>query len=504
MTAIRPRVPADLHPSAAGSALRPVLALVGQVLIAVAGIMWLPLLVDLQAGDRGWLAFAWSSVIAAIIGLLLTRGGGARRLRQSGLGRRQAFLLTPLAWLAVAAVSALPFLFSGHPQLGGHLTHAVFESVSGITTTGATVITGLDRVAPGLLLWRALLQWLGGIGIIATAIAILPTLGVGGMQLFRTESSDNAPKAMPRVRQIVITIGLVYAGLTALAAAAYWLAGMAPLDAVIHALSSIATGGHGSTDDSFARWQDSPMVWLAVVFMLAGAIPFVLYVRLIAGDRRALLDHQVRTLLVLIFVVTVLVALWLWANNHYGPAEAFRYAAFTVVSIVTTTGYALTDHSHWGNAMTGLLFVLMFVGGCTGSTSGGLKIFRLEVMAIMLRSHFRRLLYPRGVFPISYGGRPLSADVIGSVVAFVAVFFVCYATGTIALMALDLDFLTSASAAASALANVGPGFGQIIGPSRNYAALPDTAKWLLCALMLLGRLEIFTILILFTTRFWRG
>lgn len=502
-----PRRPEDPerpgHPAAA-QRLSPLPTLVGQVLLAVAGFMCLPLLVDLHAGHRDWMAFAWSALIAAGTGLLLVRGRAVRRLRHTGLGLRQAFLLTPLAWMAVAAVGALPFLLGDHPQLRGQLTHAIFESVSGITTTGATVMTGLDQAPPGLLLWRALLQWLGGIGIIATAIAILPTLGVGGMQLFRTESSDQSPKAMPRVRQVAITIGLSYLGLTALAAVAYWLAGMTPFDAVIHALGTLSTGGHGTADDSFARWHDSAASWLAPLFMLAGAIPFVLYVRLIAGDRRALFDRQVRTLAGLVATATAVVALWLWLRGHYDALAALRHAGFTVVSLVTTTGYVLADHGQWGNAMTGLLFVLMFVGGCTGSTSGGLKIFRLEVMAIMLRNHFRRLLYPRGIFPTTYGQRPVGDDVVASVVAFVVVFFACYAAGTIALMALDLDFLTSASAAASALANVGPGLGDIIGPAGNHGALPDPAKWLLAALMLLGRLEIFTVLILFTPRFWRG
>lgn len=499
--AVSPQPPFRHRPPA-GHGLRPVLGLVGRVLLAVAGFMTLPMLVDIHHGHHDWLAFAWAAVIAASLGRLLT--GRGHRLPATGLSRRQAFVLTPLAWLSVAAVSALPFLLSDQPQLRGQLTHAVFESVSGITTTGATVISGLDQAAPGLLLWRALLQWLGGIGIIATAIAILPTLGMGGMQLFRTESSDNAPKAMPRVRQVAITIGLVYLGLTTFAALAFLLAGMRPLDAAVHALTSVSTGGHSTSDQSLAPWRDSPVIWLATVFMLSGAVPFVLYVRFIAGDRRALFDRQVRTLLAVASMAVILVALWLLASHRYGAVDAFRHALFTVVSILTTTGYVSDDFGHWGNAMTGLLFGLMFIGGCTGSTSGGLKIFRLEVMAVMLRGHFRRLLYPRGVFPNTYDGRPISDEVIGSVVAFVFVFLLCHATGTIALMALDLDFLTSASSAASALANVGPALGDVVGAGGHYAALPDAGKWLLCALMLLGRLEIFTLLILFTPRFWRG
>jgi trk system potassium uptake protein TrkH len=379
----------------------------------------------------------------------------------------------------------------------------VFEAVSGITTTGATVIAGLDQAPPGLLLWRALLQWMGGIGIIATAIAILPALGIGGMQLFRTESSDRSDKAMPRFRQIAATIGSVYLGLTVLAALVYWLAGMRPFDAIAHALTSIATGGYSTSDGSFGNWEANGIQWFGTLFMLSGSIPFVLYVRAIAGDARALWDHQVKTYLGFLAVVIVLLGLWLTLSGQYDIEPAFRHAAFNVVSVVTTTGFATTDYSLWGNAIVGLFFGLMFIGGCTGSTSGGIKIFRFEVLAIMLQGQFRRLLYPRGIFPRSYGERLLDDEVVGSVVAFFAVFFLSYSALTILLMAFGLDFLTSASGVATALSNVGPGLGDIIGPAGNFSSLPDGAKWLLSFAMMLGRLELFTVLILFVPRFWR-
>ena len=345
---------------------------------------------------------------------------------------------------------------------------------------------------------------MGGIGIIATAIAILPALGIGGMQLFRTESSDRSEKAMPRVRQIAIALGSVYLGLTILAALVYWLAGMSAFDAIAHALTSIATGGYSTSDRSFGAWEANGIQWFATIFMLSGSIPFVLYVRFIAGEHKALWDRQVRSMLAFLCIVIMSLGLWLTLSGQYDIEPAFRHAAFNTVSVVTTTGYATTDYSSWGNAVVGVFFVLIFVGGCTGSTSGGIKIFRFEVMVVMLRAHFLRLLYPRGVFPRTYGERLIDDEVIGSVVAFVAVFFLCHAALTIALMALGLDFLTSASGAATALANVGPGLGEIIGPAGNFAALPDSAKWLLSFGMLLGRLELFTVLILFVPRFWRG
>ncbi|WP_246472821.1 TrkH family potassium uptake protein [Pelagibacterium limicola] len=482
--------------------LKPVLYLVGLVLLTAAAMMVFPMLVDIYYRNPDWQAFASAAMLAAVIGGLLVRYG--RKSLKVGLTLRQAFLLTPLSWFSVAAVGALPFYFSEYGIVSRSIVDSVFESVSGITTTGSTVLSGLDGAPPGMLLWRALLQWMGGIGIIGTAIAILPALGIGGMQLFRTESSDRSEKAMPRVRQIAASIVLVYLGLTVLAAIVYWAAGMRLFDAVAHALTSIATGGYSTSDSSFGNWEENGIQWFATLFMLSGAIPFVLYVRLIAGEGRALWDQQVRTLVAFLAVVILALGLWLTLSGQYDPEPAFRHAAFNVVSVVTTTGYATADYGLWGNFAIGLFFGLTFIGGCTGSTSGGIKIFRFEVMALMLKAHFMRLLYPRGVFRSYYGERPVGDEVIGSVVAFFAVFFLCYAVFTIALMALGLDFLTSASGAVTALANVGPGLGEIIGPAGNFGTLPDAAKWLLSLAMLLGRLELFTVLILFVPRFWRG
>jgi trk system potassium uptake protein TrkH len=421
-----------------------------------------------------------------------------------GLTLRQAFLLTPVSWTTIALFGAIPLYISDYAQLRDSFTNAFFESTSGLTTTGATVIVGLDAAPHGILLWRALLQWLGGIGIIGVAIAILPTLGVGGMQLFRTESSDRSEKVMPRVREIATAIVLTYVGLTVICGVAYWLVAMRPFDALAHALTTVSTAGFSTSDASMARWDNAALHWIATVFMLSGAIPFVLYLRLYQGQRDALRDSQVWFLAGLLAVVIVAVAAWLILTEGHGVADALRLAAFNVVSVVTTTGYATADYTLWGNLMVGLFFGLMFVGGCTGSTTGGMKIFRFQVMIRLLQSQFLRLLYPRGVFPRVYAGRLLPDDVIGSVVVFFSLYFICYSVLTLALMAFNLDFLTSASAAVASLSNVGPGLGPIIGPAGNFATLPDASKWLLCFGMLLGRLELFTVLILFFPQFWRG
>ena len=501
-----PPMSAAVHATGiAAQGIKPVLHLTGLVLLATAATMVFPMIVDIYYRHADWQAFAAAAMVSAVIGGLLVRY--SRKSLKTGLTLRQSFLLTPLSWVSVAAVSALPFFFSDYGAVSNSLADAVFESVSGITTTGATVISGLEDAPPGILLWRALLQWMGGIGIIATAIAILPALGIGGMQLFRTESSDRSEKAMPRVRQIAGTIALVYACLTVLAFVVYWLAGMRPFDALTQPWRRFRQESYSTSDASFAAWDESGIQWFATLFMLSGTIPFVVYVRLIAGEGRRCGTgrsdasglpcggrHHCRPLAYL--------------SGQYALEPAFRYAAFNVVSVVTTTGFASADYTLWGNWAVGLFFGLMFVGGCTGSTSGGIKIFRYEVMALMLRAHFMRLLYTYGVFSIYYCERLIDDEVVGSVVAFFAVFFLCYALLTVALMGFGLDFLTSASGAATALSNIGPGLGGIIGPTGNFGPLPDGAKWLMSLGMLLGRLELFTVLILFApasgeVREWR-
>ncbi|GGK45484.1 TrkH family potassium uptake protein [Salinarimonas ramus] len=483
-------------------AFRPIMMLVGGMLLALSAAMLIPAAFDLFARNEDWRAFALSSAVTAAFGAGLV--SISRTKLAGGLTLRQAFVLTPLTWLTVALFAALPLYFSDYAQLRDSFTNAFFEAVSGLTTTGATVIVGLQDAPPGVLIWRALLQWMGGIGIIATAIAILPALGVGGMQLFRTESSDRSEKVLPRVREIATAIVSLYLGFTALCAVAYWLAGMTPFDALAHALTTISTAGFSTHDNSLGNWTTPAVHWIAIVGMLAGAVPFVLYVRLFQGQLDTLRNSQVRVLFGFLAVVIALMSLWLVSSERYELGDAIRHAAMNVVSVVTTTGFASTDYGAWGNVAVGVFFGLMFVGGCTGSTAGGVKIFRYEVMARLLHSHFLHLLYPRGVFPRSYAGRALPDDVVASVVVFFSLFFVCYSVITIVLMAFDLDFLTSASAAVSALSNVGPGLGPIIGPAGTFGPLPDPVKWVLAFAMLLGRLELFTVLILFMPRFWRG
>ena len=356
------------HPTTLGltiPGLKPVATLVGGTLVALACAMVFPVGVDLWAANPDWRAFAISAGVtgAAGLGLAAIGRGGIR----GGLTLRQAFVLTPATWTAVALFAALPLYISDYAQLRDSFTNAFFESMSGLTTTGSTIIVGLDAAPPGVLLWRAILQWLGGIGIIATAIAILPALGVGGMQLFRTESSDRSEKVLPRVRDFATAIGAVYVGLTALCAFLYWSVEMAPFDALAHALTTLSTGGFSTTDMSMGGFG-AEVQWIATAFMLAGALPFVLYVRLLRGEADILRDSQVRTLLLLLVTASGILAAWLVSAHAYEAPDAIRHAAFNVVSVVTTTGYASTDYLVWGNFAVGAFFALTFIGGCTGST----------------------------------------------------------------------------------------------------------------------------------------
>nr|WP_297461176.1 TrkH family potassium uptake protein [uncultured Halomonas sp.] len=476
----------------------PVLKVLAMLWLVLALFMVVPWLVLAVESDPDRRAFGLSILtVLALVGLvwLLTR-----RV-EIALKPRQMFVLTTLSWVTISGLASLP-LALGAPQLS--LTDAVFESVSAITTTGSTVLVGIERLSDGIKLWRGMMQWLGGIGIIVMAIAILPFLKVGGMRLFHTESSDWSEKVMPRTGGIAKATLLVYVGLSVLAIVCYWLAGMLPLDAVVHAMTSLATGGFANSDASFGAYAEQPAIlWLGSLFMLSGTLPFVLYIRTLRGSPKALWrDQQVRGLLWLL--IAVIVSLSAYQIFHGVPAfEALTAVTFNVVSVVTTTGYASEDYTQWGALAVVAFFYLTFVGGCSGSTSGGLKIFRFQIAVLMLLNQLRSLVHTSGVFSQRYNGSVLTDDIVRGVVAFSFFYFITIAGLAMALALMGLDLVTALTGAATAVANVGPGLGDIIGPVGNFATLPDAAKWLLCLGMLMGRLEILTVLVLFTPMFWR-
>jgi trk system potassium uptake protein len=477
---------------------QPIVFIVGIFITALGVVMGVPAIADIVTDNRDWLAFAVSGGSGLICGTLMILSSYRAQIT---LSIHQAFFLTTSAWIGASAFGALPFFFS---ELDISYTDAFFEAVSGLTTTGSTVLTGLDGMPAGILLWRSILQWVGGIGIIVMAVAILPYLRVGGMQLFRTESSDRSEKVLPGAAQIAAAIGRVYLLLTVLCIFAYWMCGMTVFEAVNHAMTTLSTGGYSTFDASLGHFQQPAIHWFATLFMLAGGLPFVLYIQAISR-RNALFvfDSQVCVLLVFLMAVTGVLSVWLSVSQGYDFLVALRLVAFNVVSVVTTTGFATTDYTTWGPAAVMFFFLLTYIGGCTGSTSGGIKVFRFQVMYAAAQMQFRRLVHPHAVYIPRYHGHPLPEEVITSVATFVLLFLSSAVFLSVALGCLGLDFVTAVSGAATALANVGPGLGATIGPAGNFASLPDAAKWLLSAGMLLGRLEILTCLILFMPSFWR-
>ena len=478
---------------------RPIFLVIGLLLATLAVMMLIPTAVDFFAGNPDWEVFAISSGVTLFVGvaMALTSRAGAMRL-----SIRQAFLMTTLSWVTLTFFASLPFVYT---QLGLSFTDAFFEAMSGITTTGSTVITGLDGLTTGILLWRALLQWLGGIGIIVMAIAVLPMLKVGGMQLFRMESSDQSEKALPRAAQVASAIGVIYLVLTVACAGAYWLAGMNGFEAFAHAMTTIATGGFSTSDGSIGHFDGAWIGIIATVFMIIGALPFLLYLRTLQGNFKAMFsDSQVQWFLSTVAVVVIVAAGWLWLENGLGPVLALRLASFSIVSIITGTGYATSDFSLWGSFALPIFFFIMFIGGCAGSTTCGIKIFRFQVLYAAARTQIHHLLQPHGVFIPYYNRRPISEEVIVSVLSFFFMWFLSFTLLALALGLLGLDFLTAFSAAATSLANVGPALGPIVGPSGTFQSLSDEAKWLLSGGMLLGRLELFTVIVLFSRSFWRG
>lgn len=478
--------------------LRPVLLVTGALLAGLGAFMLIPALVGLANQDRQWPIFVTCGLVTMLVGLSLF---AATRGTPKVLSTRQAMLTTVVSWLALVCFASLPLVWSG--TLDSY-TDAFFEAMAGLTTTGATVMVGLDTTPMSVLFWRGLLQWLGGLGIIVMAVAVLPMLQIGGMQLFKAEAFDTAEKILPRARQISTSITLVYAGITALCGMLYAAAGMGLNDAVIHAMTTVATGGFSTRDASFAYFDSATIEWIAIVFMTAGCIPFLLYVQLFQGSARPLLhDDQVRAFLMFL-LVAVLVA---WAiatrSGQHENEEALRHAAFNVVSVVTGTGFASTDYSLWGAHSVAFFFVIMFAGGCAGSTACGIKIFRFLVLFEAVREHIYRMMYPHGMFRPKFNGRPIDTSVIHSVMSFFFLFITFFALLSIALLATGLDMTTALSGAGAALSNVGPGLGDTIGPAGNYASLNDEAKWILTFAMFLGRLELFTILVLFLPSFWR-
>ena len=479
--------------------LRPVGYVIGLLTASLGLTMLGPMLVDLVEGNGHWFVFFESMVVTVVTGgmIALACSNGVTQ----GLTLRQTFLLTSLVWLMLPVFGAIPFVLGATEA---SFTDAFFEAMSGLTTTGATVLVGIDDLPEGLKLWRGILQWLGGVGIIVVAMVFLPELRVGGMQIFRSEAFDTMGKILPRAGEIASRISVIYVCLTVSCTLAYVATGMAGFDAVVHAMTTVSTGGMANYDSSFGGYGAGAH-YVGTLFMVLAALPFVRYVQLLAGSAQPIWrDTQIHTFIAFLAVCVLLITAWVWGREGVMTEVAFREALFNVASIMSGTGYSSADYMQWGTLPIVIFFWVGLVGGCAGSTSCSVKVFRYQLVFAAIKSQIRQIHSPHGVFTPRYEGRPISDDVINSVMAFLVAFILSLGITAVLLGLTGLDFITSVSGAAAALANIGPGLGTEIGPAGNYANINDTAKWILAIAMFVGRLEIMVVLTILSIKFWRN
>jgi len=412
---------------------------------------------------------------------------------------QQAFLLTALSWLSIAIFGSLPFIFS---DLDFSFTNAFFESMSGITTTGSTIISNLNEMPKSILLWRAILQWLGGIGIIIMAITLMPIMNVGGMQLFKVSNNDSSEKILPKSKEIALRLIYIYISLTLLCGATYKFFGMNFFDSLTHSMTTIATGGFSNYNESIGFFNSVSIEISAMIFIILGSLPFIAYIKFINGNKKILInDSQIRTFFKIIFSSIVILSIYLIISDS---AELnLRSVFFNIISILSGTGYVNAEFDTWGSFTLILFLGLMFIGGCAGSTTCGIKIFRIQILYLFVKNQLKKMIYPKGVFILKYDQNPIDNKFISSIISFIYMYLVIFFILTALLSLTGLDFVTSISGAATSISNVGPGLGSIIGPNGDFSSLPDISKWILTLGMILGRLELFAILVLFLPSFWR-
>jgi trk system potassium uptake protein TrkH len=476
--------------------ISPVVNVLSLLLAGLGATMVIPLFIEMARPDSHPIIFALPMVGSVTLGFILF--AATRSSAQLALDHREAFLVTASSWVLMPLIAALPLLLAGLSW-----TDAVFESASGLTTTGSTVIQGLDSWPASLLFWRSFLQWIGGVGIIVTAVALLPFMRVGGMQLFRAESSDQSEKIEARAHIFVVRILVIYGSLTAACAGLFAIFGMSGFDALNHAMTTLSTGGFSTHDASFGYFESSALHVTATLFMLAGAIPFVVFIKFLNGNRAIFMrDPQVTAYVALLVTLTLVLGIWHFRHSGDGFGQSLLTAGFNIVSVATTTGFASVDYTLWGSAASGIFFFLTFVGGCAGSTAGGIKVYRLLVLYQIVVRHLLQTIRPSRVVSRDFDGRRMAEDAWIGVLVMVVVYFATFVVFATALTFTGLDLTTALSGSATAIANVGPGLGDIIGPSGNFASLPASAKWLLSVEMVLGRLEVLSFLVVIMPDFW--
>ena len=443
-------------------------------------------------------SFMSSAIICIIFGVLFFL---SNLDHEKKLNLPQAFLLTALSWITIAVFGSLPFIFS---SLNLSITDSFFESMSGITTTGSTIITNLEIVPKSILLWRAVLQWLGGIGIIVMAITLMPIMNVGGMQLFKTSNKDTAEKILPRSKQVTIRLITIYLFFTIICCLLYKIFGMSFFDSVTHSMTTLATGGFSNYNDSIGHFNSVYIEITSMIFIICGSIPFIAYIKYLSGDKKIFFsDSQIVTFFKIIAFSIIFMFIYLSITNKSILDISLRSISFNIVSILTGTGYVTKDFSQWGNFPLVFFLILMFIGGCAGSTACGIKIFRVQLLYRFIVNELKKIIYPRGIFIIKYDNNNIDEKFMSSVISFIYLYIVIFFIITALLSLTGLDFITSISAAATSISNVGPGLGEIIGPNGNFSKLSDISKWVLSISMILGRLELFAILVLFIPSFWR-
>jgi trk system potassium uptake protein len=478
---------------------RPVANFVGLLLMLIGFLMLtgLPFSFYFRSGDHLALVYSGLICIGAGAPLWLSRFG-----RDNTIKKREGYLIVALGWLAMSLFGTLPYLFSG--VIPG-LVDAIFETVSGLTTTGASVLTDIEAQPEGILYWRSLSQWIGGMGIIVLTVAIFPLLGIGGVELFVAEvPGPTSDKLHPRIRETAKRLWLIYVGLTGILTAILWAAGMSFYDAVNHAFTTMSTGGFSTKNASIAYWDLPAIQNPIILFMfLAGTNFTVIYFGLKGRFRKVWSSDEFRTYLFLIFFLVVFVTAKVYRVTGLPLEEAFRDSTFQVVSILTTTGYVTADYTAWSSGLTMLFFVLLFMGASAGSTSGGIKVIRHLAFVKNTFLEFKRLVHPRAIVPLKINGEIVRGRIITHVVIFLLLYLMLFVVGSIVVSILGLDFLTAVGAVATSLGNIGPAIGEV-GPVDNFAWLSSPVKIILCFLMLLGRLELFTILVLFSPFFWKA
>ena len=467
------------------------------ILQVILGIFMLTPIIVQFIYDEFDSSFFGASIVTIIFGTLFFL---ANLDHNKKLNLQQAFLLTSLSWLSIATFGSLPFIFS---SLNFSFTNAFFESMSGITTTGSTIISNLETVPKGILLWRAILQWLGGIGIIVMAITLMPIMNVGGMQLFKISSNDSSEKILPKSKEIALRLIYIYTGLTTLCAISYRFLGMNIFDSITHSMTTIATGGFSNYNESIGFFNSVYIEISAMIFIILGSLPFIAYIKFISGDRNIFFsDIQIKAFLKIILISIILLSLYLLINQS--SQINFRTITFNIISILTGTGYVNAQFDNWGGFPLIIFLGLMFIGGCAGSTTCGIKIFRIQILYSFVSNQLKKIIYPKGIFVLKYDKNSVDDKFIASIISFIYLYFIIFFIITALLSLTGLDFITSISGAATSISNVGPGLGSTIGPNGNFSSLPDISKWILSFGMILGRLELFAILVLFLPSFWRN